>query len=57
MYIYLNVYKQMTDVKLLLLYNNTWNHLTVWKKEWTQACLKMLSTKCIYKSYIFNIYV
>ena len=32
MYIYLNVCKQMTDVKLLLLYSNTWNHLTVCKQ-------------------------
>ena len=29
MYIYWNVCKQMTDVKFLLLHNNTWNHLTV----------------------------
>ena len=27
------VCKQMTDVKLWLLYSNTWNHLTVYKKE------------------------
>ena len=27
------------------------------KKKWAQACLKMLSTKCIYKSYIFDIYI
>ena len=26
MYIYLDVCKQMTDVKLLQLYSNTWNH-------------------------------
>ena len=32
MYIYLNAYKQMTDVKLLLLHSNTWNHLTVYKQ-------------------------
>ena len=32
MYIYLNVCKQMTDVKLLLLHSNTWNHLTVCKQ-------------------------
>ena len=32
MYIYLNVCKQMTDVKLLLLYNNTWNGLSVQKR-------------------------
>ena len=49
MFIHLKVCKQMTDVKSLLFYNNTWNHLTVRKK-----CLKMLSTKCVYKSYIFN---
>ena len=29
MYIHLNDSKQMTDVKLLLLHSNTWNHLTV----------------------------
>ena len=34
------VCKQMTDVKLLLLYSNTWNHLTVCKKKCAQACLK-----------------
>ena len=27
------------------------------KKKWTQAHLKMLSTKWVYKSYIFDIYV
>ena len=27
------VCKQMTDVKLWLLYSNTWNHSTVYKKE------------------------
>ena len=31
MYIHLNVYKQMRDVELLLLYGNTWNQLTVCK--------------------------
>ena len=30
--IYLNVCKQMTDVKLLLLYSNSRNHLTVCKQ-------------------------
>ena len=32
MYISLNVCKQMTDVKLLLLHSNTWNQLTVCKQ-------------------------
>ena len=27
------VCKQMTDVKLWLLYTNTWNHLTMWRKS------------------------
>ena len=31
MYTYLNVCKQMTDIKLLLLQSNTWNHLNVCK--------------------------
>ena len=37
------------------IYSNTWNHLTVYKR----ACahLRMLSTKYVYKSYIFNIYI
>ena len=55
MYIYLNVCKQMTDVKLLVIHRNTWNNLTVCKIKWAQAHLKMLSTKCVYKSYI-NMY-
>ena len=32
MYIYLNVCKQMTDVKVLLLQSNNWNQLTLWKQ-------------------------
>ena len=32
MYNYLNVCKQMTDVKLLLLHRNTWKYLTVRKQ-------------------------
>ena len=30
--IHLNAYKQMTDVKLLVLHSNTWNHLAVCKQ-------------------------
>ena len=49
----------MANVKLLLLQSNTWNPLTVCKKkkEWTPAHLIMLSTKCVYKSYVFKISV
>ena len=32
MHIYLNVCKQMTGIELLLLYNNTWNHLTAFNQ-------------------------
>ena len=32
-YIHLNVSKQMTDIKLVLLHINTWNHLTMWKQK------------------------
>ena len=54
MYIYLNGCKQMTDVKLLQSYNNTWNHWTVYKRKWAQARLKKLSTKCLWTSYLFS---
>ena len=30
----LTVYKQMSDIKLWLSYKNTWNHLTVCRKEY-----------------------
>ena len=32
MYIYLDVCKQMTDVKLWLLHSNTWNYLALCKQ-------------------------
>ena len=41
----------MTGVKLGLLYSNVWNHLSVYKKRRT------LSIKCVYKSYIYSIYM
>ena len=44
--------KQMTDVKLWLLYSNTWNHLTV--------CKQMISgtfKNVIYEMFINHIYV
>ena len=46
MYIYSNVYKQLTDVKLLFLRRNTWKHLNV-RKRWVQFHLCELSTKCV----------
>ena len=47
--------KQMTYIKLWLLYSSTWNHLTVQKRA--QACLKMLYTKRVNKSYAYLIYM
>ena len=47
----------MTDIKLLLSYRNTWNHKIVCKKKRAQVRLKMFSMKCVYKSYIFNMYI
>ena len=46
------VCKQMTDINLWLSYSNIWNHVTVCKKK-SQARLRMLSTKCVYESYIY----
>ena len=31
MYINFHVWRQMTDVKFLVLHSNTWKHLTVYK--------------------------
>ena len=47
------VCKQITDVKLWLLYNTTWNHLTVCRKElrFKNVNLKM----CLQIIYISNI--
>ena len=45
------VCKQMINFKLWLLHSNTWNHSTLWKR--TQVRLRMLSKKCVYKSYIY----
>ena len=45
MYIHLNVCKQMTDGKLLLLYSNTWNHLTVYKKMSSDSFKNIVNKK------------
>ena len=51
MYNHLFTCKQITDVKLLVLHCNTWNHLT---KKWVRARLTTLSPKCIYKYLIYT---
>ena len=41
--------------ELFVIHSNTWNHLNMCqKKNRVQARLQMLSTKCVYKSYIFD---
>ena len=45
----------MTDVRLWLLHSNMWNYLTVHKKS--SDSLRMSSTKCVYESYIYLIYM
>ena len=55
MYIYLNVCKQMTDIKLLLLHSNTWNHLTVRKTE-LRFILKCYQQNVFRFIYIFKVY-
>ena len=47
------VCKQMIDVKSWLLYSNTKNCLNVCKKR-AQPRLRMLSTKCAYRSYMYK---
>ena len=47
------VCNQMIDVKFWLLYSNTWNHLIMCKKNPAQVLFRMLSTKCLFKSYIY----
>ena len=49
--------KKKTGTKLLLLYNNTWNHLTVCKKKWPQVRLEMSLTYRVYNFYLFYTYV
>ena len=55
MNIYLNLYKKITDIELFLLHSNSWKQLTVQKRY--LISLKMSSIKCVYKSYVLNIYV
>ena len=45
----------MNDAKMRLLYNNNWSHLTGGKKS--QARLRILSPKFIYKLYVYLIFM
>ena len=64
MYIYLNVCKQMTNVKLLPLHSNTCNYLTVCKKllvldsnTWNQATGLKQKSSCLLKNYLQTIHL
>ena len=55
MYIPLNMCKQMTDAKFLLLHNNAWKHLTVCQQminctENYSCLIQILKTKCVPKN-------
>ena len=56
MYFFFHVGKQMADIKVLLLYSNAWNRLTLCKKKRAQARLKMLSKIC-FTNHIYLIYM
>ena len=47
MYIYLNVCKQMIEIKLLLLHSNTWNHLTLYKKISSGVFKNFINKVCL----------
>ena len=49
------VYKQMTDVKLWLLYSNTWKYLTVGKKS-SGSFKNVIHKMCLQIIYMVNIY-
>ena len=55
MYIYLNVWKQLTDIKLLRLHYNTWNHLTVCKKM-SSGSFKNIKKMCLQIIYLIYMY-
>ena len=55
--------QKMTDIKLWLLYSNSWNHLTVYKKTSgsfknviNKMCLQIIYINCIYikKNLVLN---
>ena len=49
------VYKQRGDIKLWLLYSNTWNHLTVYKKS-SNSFKNVIYKMCLEIIYICNMY-
>ena len=53
MYIYLNVFKQTTDARLLLLHSDTWNHLTMCKEKMSAGLFKdVINKTCLQILYI-----
>ena len=47
----------MTDDNLWLLYNNTWNHLSVGKKKTSSSFNNVIYKICLQIIYIFYMYV
>ena len=48
--------QKMTDMKLLLLQRNTWNHLTVWEKDEFKL-VYIFYQQNVLRNHIFDIYV
>ena len=53
---YVHPRSQLCQYITIVIHRNSYNHLTVCQKC-PKACFKMLSTNCVYKSYISNICV
>ena len=56
LYIYFNVLKRMTDVKLLLVHRNTWNHLTVCKQMSSGSFENIINKMCLQIIYLAYMY-
>ena len=57
MYNFFNMFKEMNDIKLLLLHGNTWNHLTVSKKIISGSLKNVINIMCLQTIYLINIYI
>ena len=51
MYTYLDICKQMTDVKFLMFHSNTWNYSSVWKKMSSISFKNVLQIKYLMYMY------
>ena len=52
-----SVCKQMTDIKLWLLYSNTWNHLTFYKQMCSSLFKNVINKMCLQMINIYLVYM